>query len=75
MNWIRSWKSESNAAGKEEGPIRLGGTKARREVTRDIFTGKKKTRRKEQGKGPSPESLDVLSLCLDPNSCLKANTF
>lgn len=38
---------ELHAAGKEEGPIRLGGTKARREVTRDTFTGKKDKKERE----------------------------
>lgn len=31
-------KSELPGAGKEEGAIRLRGTKARRDVTRDTFT-------------------------------------
>lgn len=68
-------ESELHAAGKQEGPIRLGRTKARREVTKDTFTGKKRQEEKRKERGPDPQSSDVLSLCLDPNSCLKANTF
>lgn len=59
------------AAGKEEGPMRLGGTKARREVTRHIYWEEEK----RKGRGSKPESSDVLSLCLDPDSCLNPNTF
>lgn len=43
------------AAGKEEGPMRLGGTKARREV-RHIYWEKEK----RKGRGSKPESTDVL---------------
>lgn len=35
----------------------------------------KKTKKKVKGKGLNPSRSDVLSLCLDPNSCLKANIF
>lgn len=65
-------ESELHAAGKQEGPIRLGRTKARREVTKDTFTGKKDKKKKERKGAPTHRAL---SLCLDPNSCLKANTF
>lgn len=41
-------ESELHAAGKQEGPIRLGRTKARREVTKDTFTGKKDKKKKER---------------------------
>lgn len=60
---------ELHAAGKKEGPIRLGGTEARRVGATDTFTGEKR-----KGRGPNLESSSVLSLCLDPNSCLKGNT-
>lgn len=49
---------ELHAARKEEGPIRLGGTKARREVTKDTFTGKK-DKKKRGRKGAPTQRVQV----------------
>ena len=46
-------ESELHAAGKEEEPIRLRGTKARREVTRDPFTGSKDKKKREREWAPT----------------------